>query len=193
GGAFEVVATEKKTLLTFAGLQFDAYIDRVDRLSTGGHAILDYKTGGGAVNSKRWMGERPDEPQLPLYAVSAQEEISAVVFAKFRPGDMRLVGLARDDKALPRVAKPKDPGWKPMLADWKKEAERLGTSFAAGEAGVDPKKDLNTRRYCGLQTLCPAYEKNNVLPREGQEEGGAGRRSRPRRKGGKGPARPEGG
>ena len=166
---FTVVSTEEKRLLTFGGVQFDAYIDRVDKLSTGGYAILDYKTGGGNVTSKRWQGERPDEPQLPLYAVSAQEEISAVVFAKFRPGDMRLVGLSRDDKALPRVTKPKD-GWQPMLAGWKKEAERLGQSFAGGEAGVDPKKDLNTCRYCGLETLCRVYEKINVLAEEETEE-----------------------
>jgi hypothetical protein len=141
----------------------------MDRLSTGGHAILDYKTGGGNVTSKRWQGERPDEPQLPLYAVSAQEEIAAVVFARFRPGDMRLVGLARDEKALPRVRKP-DNGWQPMLADWRKEAERLGRSFAGGEAGVDPKKELNTCRYCGLETLCRVYEKVNVLAEEEFEE-----------------------
>src|SRR5437667_381832 len=121
------------------------------------------------LTAKRWQGERPDEPQLPLYAVSAKEEITAVVFAKFRPGDMRFVGLARDDQALPKVPRAKD-GWQPLLRDWKKEAERLGRSFAAGEAGVDPKKDLMTCRYCGLETLCRVYEKINVLVEEEFEE-----------------------
>jgi len=166
---FSVVATEQKRTIVFGGVQFDARIDRMDRLSTGGHAILDYKTGSGNVTAKRWLGERPDEPQLPLYAVSAQEEIAAVVFARFRPGDMRFVGLARDKDALPKVAKPKE-GWQPLLADWRKEAERLGRSFAGGEAGVDPKKDLNTCRYCGLETLCRVYEKINVLAEEESEE-----------------------
>jgi probable DNA repair protein len=166
---FSVVSTEEKRTIAFGGVQFDARIDRVDRLSTGGHAILDYKTGGSNITSRRWLGERPDEPQLPLYAVSAQEEIAAVVFAKFRPGDMRFVGLSRDKDALPKVAKPKE-GWQPLLADWKKEAERLGRSFAGGEAGVDPKKELNTCRYCGLETLCRVYEKINVLAEEEQEE-----------------------
>jgi probable DNA repair protein len=167
--AFAVASTEEKRVIAFGGVQFDARMDRVDRLSTGGHAIVDYKTGGGNVTSKRWQGERPDEPQLPLYAVSAPEEIAAVVFARFRPGDMRFVGLSRDEKALPRVPRPKE-GWQPMLAAWKKEAERLGRSFAGGEAGVDPKKDLNTCRYCGLQTLCRVYEKINVLAEEETEE-----------------------
>jgi ATP-dependent helicase/nuclease subunit B len=166
---FAVVSTEEKRVIAFAGVQFDARIDRVDKLSTGGHAILDYKTGGGNVTSRRWQGERPDEPQLPLYAVSAPEEISAVVFAKFRPGDMRFVGLARDDKALPKVRKP-EKGWQPMLAEWKKEAERLGQSFAGGDALVSPKRDLLTCRYCGLETLCRVYEKINVLAEEEFEE-----------------------
>ncbi|HEX9571473.1 MAG TPA: PD-(D/E)XK nuclease family protein, partial [Burkholderiales bacterium] len=167
--SFSVVSTEEKRPIVFGGVQFDARIDRMDRLGSGGYAILDYKTGGGNLTAKRWQGERPDEPQLPLYAVSAKEEITAVVFAKFRPGDMRFVGLSRDDKALPKVPKAKD-GWQPLLRDWKKEAERLGQSFAGGEAGVDPKKDLVTCRYCGLETLCRVYEKINVLAEEEPEE-----------------------
>src|SRR5713101_327689 len=166
---FSVVSTEEKRPIVFSGVTFDARIDRMDRLESGGHAIVDYKTGGGNVTAKRWQGERPDEPQLPLYAVSAKEEITAVVFARFRPGDMRFVGLSRDEKALPKVPKAKE-GWQPMLRDWKKEADRLGQSFAGGEAGVDPKKDLMTCRYCGLETLCRVYEKINVLAEEEFEE-----------------------
>src|SRR5437660_1430680 len=166
---FSVVSTEEKRPIVFSGVTFDARIDRMDRLESGGHAIVDYKTGGGNVTAKRWQGDRPDEPQLPLYAVSAKEDITAVAFARFRPGDMRFVGLSRDDKALPKVPKAKE-GWQPLLRDWKKEAERLGRSFAGGEAGVDPKKDLITCRYCGLETLCRVYEKVNVLVEEEFEE-----------------------
>src|SRR5437879_4119069 len=86
---FSVVSTEEKRPIVFSGVTFDARIDRMDRLESGGHAIVDYKTGGGNLTAKRWQGERPDEPQLPLYAVSAKEEITAVAFARFRPGDMR--------------------------------------------------------------------------------------------------------
>ncbi|HKB72907.1 MAG TPA: PD-(D/E)XK nuclease family protein, partial [Burkholderiales bacterium] len=166
---FSVVSTEEKRPIVFSGVTFDARIDRMDRLESGGHAIVDYKTGRGKLSATRWQGERPDEPQLPLYAVSAKEEITAVVFARFLPGDMRFVGLSRDDKALPKVPKAKD-GWQPMLRDWKKEAERLGQSFAAGDASVDPKRNIDvTCRYCGLETLCRVFEKANVLV-EGEPE-----------------------
>src|SRR6267154_2165916 len=164
---FSVVGVEDKRKISFAGLEFDARIDRMDKLASGGHAIIDYKTGGN-ITPRRWDPPRPDEPQLALYAVAAKEEVTAVAFAKVRTGEMRFMGYSRDDKAIPKVQKAK--AWQPLLRDWRAEAERLGQSFAAGEAGVDPKKDLITCRYCGLETLCRVYEKINVLAEEESEE-----------------------
>ena len=43
-------------------------VDRLDRLPGGGYAIIDYKTG--AVSPAQWEGDRPDAPQLPLYAAT---------------------------------------------------------------------------------------------------------------------------
>src|SRR5438552_3316944 len=164
---FSILHLEEKRSLEFAGLEFAARIDRMDKLSTGGHALIDYKTSRN-LTPKQWEPPRPDDPQLALYAVSAKEEVTAVVFARVRPGEMRMMGYSRDDKALPRVQKAK--AWQPLLRDWKNEAESLGKSFAGGEAGVDPKKDLMTCRYCGLETLCRVYEKINVLAEEEIEE-----------------------
>jgi|SRR5882672_5425773 len=164
---FSVLHLEEKRTLEFAGLEFAARIDRMDKLASGGHAIIDYKTGGN-ITPRRWDPPRPDEPQLALYAVAAKEEITAVAFAKVRPGEMRFMGYSRDDKAIPKVQKAK--AWQPLLQAWKNEAESLGASFARGEAGVDPKKDLMTCRYCGLETLCRVYEKINVLAEEEFEE-----------------------
>ena len=42
--------------------------------------------------------------------------------------------------------------------------------FASGDARVDPKKLLQTCRYCDLQTLCRVYERVNALT---DEEGDA--------------------
>jgi len=164
---FSILHLEEKRSLEFAGLEFAARIDRMDKLSTGGHALIDYKTSRN-LTPKQWEPPRPDDPQLALYAVSAKEDVTAVVFAKVRPGEMRMMGYSRDDKALPRVQKAK--AWQPLLRAWKDEAESLGGAFARGEAGVDPKKDLMTCRYCGLETLCRVYEKINVLAEEEFEE-----------------------
>src|SRR5260221_10764106 len=120
---FSVVSTEEKRPIVFSGVTFDARIDRMDRLESGGHAIVDYKTGGGNVTAKRWQGERPDEPQLPLYAVSAKEEITAVGVARVPPGGKRLVGVSPGDKGPPQVPKG-EGGGQPPLRDRRKEDQR---------------------------------------------------------------------
>ncbi|HWA39803.1 MAG TPA: PD-(D/E)XK nuclease family protein [Burkholderiales bacterium] len=165
---FEVVASEKSQTFTVAGLQFDGRIDRMDRLAGGGHALIDYKTSR-QLTPKQWEPPRPDDPQLPLYAVSSKEEVTAVAFAKVRRGEMRLMGFSRDKDALPGVREAK--AWKPLLEDWRREAERLGASFASGEARVDPKRELQTCRYCDLHTVCRVYEKVNPLK---EDEGADG-------------------
>ncbi len=169
---FEVAFLEEKRAIAFAGLQFEGRIDRMDRLvdgkNAGGHALIDYKTSR-APSPKHWEPPRPDDPQLPLYAVSASEDIAAVAFAKVRPGDMKLMGFSRLEGAIPGVKKAK--AWAPLLGDWKEEAERLGASFASGEARVDPKRGLQTCRNCDLQTICRVYEKVNPFKEDELADG----------------------
>jgi RecB family exonuclease len=145
-------------------LELDARIDRMDKIQ-GGYVLIDYKTG--KPTPAKWKTPRPDEPQVPLYAVSAKEDISAVAFGKLMPGGMRLMGFSRDAKALPSVKKYDE--WKKLFDDWRGEIDSLATAFAAGEARVDPKNELQTCRYCDLQTLCRVYEKVNPLKEDEME------------------------
>jgi probable DNA repair protein len=165
---FQVLHIEKEQILEIAGLQFKGRIDRMDKLDAGGHALIDYKTNRNPTPNQ-WKPPRPDDPQLPLYAVAAQEDIAAVAFARVRPGEMRFMGFSREDGQLPEVKKAK--AWKPLLQSWRDEAEALGGAFARGAARVDPKRDLTTCRYCAMKTLCRVYEKINVLAEteEGEE------------------------
>jgi RecB family exonuclease len=163
--AFTVVAMEDKRKLTVAGLELNGRIDRMDALESGGHALIDYKTGNPTPND--WQGERPEDPQLPLYALSAPEDVSAVAYAKLKTGAMRYMGFAREKDAIPKVRLAEN--WATLLEGWKKELEALGEGFAAGDARVDPKKLLATCRYCDLQPLCRVYERVNALEGEGEE------------------------
>ncbi len=158
---FKVLLTEERRTLAVAGIEFDSRLDRMDRLDRGGHVLVDYKTGAGPLTPKQWEGPRPDDPQLPLYACAAREELAAVAFARVRPGAMRFIGLSRELNLLPGVNEVRS--WKNLLAEWKKDAEALGAAFAAGEARVDPKYELKTCQRCDLQTLCRVYEKINAL------------------------------
>src|SRR6266850_6393862 len=156
---FEVAALEERRTLNVAGLELSGRIDRMDRLEKGGHALIDYKTGQATRNA--WLGERPDDPQLPLYAVSAPEQIAAVAFARLNPGEMAFRGFAKEKNILPKVELYRD--WRGLLDQWRKETKELGAAFAAGDARVDPKYALKTCRLCDLQTLCRVYENINSL------------------------------
>jgi probable DNA repair protein len=164
-GPFEVVHTEQKRNIAIGGLELSGRIDRMDKLADGSFALIDYKTGA-QLSPRRWMGERPDEPQLPLYAVAAGEDVSAVAFAKFRAGEMRFMGYARAKDALPQLTH--YPTWSELLAAWKGSLEKLARGYAAGDARVDPKKGLTTCRNCDLQPLCRVHERLSAL---GEEEG----------------------
>jgi hypothetical protein len=116
------------------------------------------------------LNERPDDPQLPLYALNASEPISAVAYAKLKTGEMRYMGFSDRKDLIPEVKPAKD--WNALLEGWKKELEALGSGFASGDARVDPKKLLSTCRYCDLQPLCRVYERVSALG-EGEEDADA--------------------
>jgi ATP-dependent helicase/nuclease subunit B len=158
---FEVEFVEQQRNLQIAGLQLDSRIDRMDKLVDGSRVLIDYKTGG-LMSTRQWEGPRPDDPQVPLYAIAASEELAAVTFAKLRAGEMKFVGYARTGDLLPNVAPPRT-SWPALLAQWKKDAEALGKAFVSGDAHVDPKEELKTCRRCELQTLCRVYEKFSGL------------------------------
>jgi hypothetical protein len=95
-----------------------------------------------------------------------KDEVAAVAFAKVRRGSMRFMGFSREKNVIAGVQAAKS--WPGLLRDWEKEAAALGAAFAGGDARVDPKRELQTCRFCALQTLCRVYEKANVLA-EGEE------------------------
>jgi probable DNA repair protein len=167
--AFEVIAVERKQTIDIAGLLFSGRIDRMDRLADGSHALIDYKTGS-RVTPNAWLGARPDEPQLPLYAVTAKEHISAVVLAKLRRGDMKMAGFSIREKEFPGVKQALS--WDGLVQGWKDELENLATDFSRGAAQVDPKKGAATCRQCDLQPLCRVHERRSFLDDALAEESG---------------------
>ena len=164
---FAVVQIEEKRALTIGGLSFNGRIDRMDKLEDGSHALIDYKTGS-RVTANDWLGARPDEPQLPLYVVTAKEAVSAVAFAKLKTGDMKFSGFSLNEKEIPGVKPAKS--WGGLVATWKAELETLASGFAHGDARVDPKKGFQTCRNCDLQPLCRVHERLNALE-ENDEDG----------------------
>jgi probable DNA repair protein len=164
---FEVVHIEHKRELNIGGLALAGRIDRMDRLEDGGHALIDYKTGS-RVTPNDWQGARPDDLQLPLYAVTAQDEISAVAFAKLRTGQMKFVGFSKGKDAIAGAKAAFN--WATLVGDWRAELEKLAGEFAGGYAPVDPKRGLKTCKNCDLHTLCRVHERYSALADDGEDE-----------------------
>lgn len=152
--AFEVERLEQGAQVAHhGGLDFKVRIDRVDRLADGGRVLIDYKSGMAIAD---WRGERPDNPQLPIYALLHPDRLVAVAYGRVNAEECRFVA----ESERPRVFKPNGPKTKmeglASLADlvdlWSQRIERLAENFAAGRAEVAP--TLRACRSCSLQGLC---------------------------------------
>ena len=168
---FEVVAAEQKRTIELGGLIVEGRIDRVDELADGTRVVLDYKTGKTSIKS--WEGERPDEPQLPLYAIDMHKTrpVAAALFAQLRAGELGFNGLAARAGIAPRVkaAGQDTAAWNAQIDIWKTTLTLLAESFRAGDARVDPKKFPATCTYCGLQALCRVHERRLDVTEEESE------------------------
>lgn len=151
---------EAERIIAIGGLQIKTRADRVDALSDGREIILDYKTG--QLKSRGWEGERPDEPQLPLYCATSDRPVAGAAFAVIRVGELRFRGLTTQDVSLPAFTKmtidPPIPLDRQLL-EWRHVLEHLAEAFRAGKARVDPKPGACDN--CGLRALCRIREVEN--------------------------------
>ena len=164
---FGVFRTEDKAEITIAGLRMKLRLDRIDEVPGGGKLVIDYKTG--EVSPKAWLGERPDDVQLPLYATYAvQDDLEGLVFARVQPGKNEFCGRVRDAAVTLRndlsktAGLVKDPLTEAQLGEWRARIERLGTDFVRGVAAVDPKEPGKTCKSCHLHAVCRIYENQRM-------------------------------
>jgi probable DNA repair protein len=137
--AFHVEALEHERQLDWGGLKLKLRLDRIDQLDGGGRVLLDYKSG--KVSPGLWDMPRPEEPQLPVYAVTdaARDSIGGIAFVQLRFGD---VALKKAD-CTPGLL----PAWEQALLD-------LAAAYLAGGAEIDPKVRRETCKHCDLPMLC---------------------------------------
>jgi ATP-dependent helicase/nuclease subunit B len=155
---FEVVQRERRVEIELGVLRINGQVDRVDRVADG-LVVIDYKSGEASVAG--WRGERPEEPQMPLYALALHAELAALVYASLKPGAVCFKGLARSaaalGEALPARGVAPQAEWDQRLEEWRGVLEALGRAFATGDARVDPVRGAGMNGACSrchLATLC---------------------------------------
>jgi probable DNA repair protein len=155
--AFTVAGIEAERVVAIGGFEVKVRADRVDALPDGREIILDYKTGN--LKPRGWEGERPDEPQLPLYCASSDRPIAGAAFAQIRAGELRFRGVTSGNVSLPSLAKMSlNPAlsFEEQVLEWGRVLQHLAEDYRAGKADVDPKPGACDN--CGLRGLCRIRE-----------------------------------
>jgi probable DNA repair protein len=151
---FEVIRPEGERDAEVGGIHFRVKIDRIDRIADGRDVIIDYKTG--SPSDRSWEGERPEEPQLPLYSVVYNERpLAGVLFAQLKTGDLKFLGVVDGAVVIPGAD---SDDLAARIIGWQKVMVHLATEFRAGHAEADPKEPVKTCRYCQLACLCRVAE-----------------------------------
>ena len=155
-GEFKVIATEEWQTVSFEGIEIRLCIDRIDELTAGRRVIIDYKTG--EVSRNDWDPGRFNEPQLPLYALTARGQVAAIAFASLKRGRLGFTGEAEVAGLLPGVQPGADSSWAARLAGWRAVLTDLARDYRDGRAAVRPTSE-QACHYCDLHSLCRVYER----------------------------------
>jgi ATP-dependent helicase/nuclease subunit B len=158
---------EKKLPALAGELKLQVRVDRVDQVA-GGRVIIDYKTG--EVKSNVWEGDRPDEPQLLLYAGQV-ESLKGLLLARVNTEKTKFVGRVADGQAvITQSDLLKPPLTLNMLQGWQHVIADLGRQFLSGEAQVNPKNGHTTCTFCRLPGLCRVAEVTSLNEEEDGDE-----------------------
>jgi len=160
-GEFEVIAREQPCELSIGGLKLTLRIDRVDKLANGQQLLIDYKSGNSEI--RYWLGARPSEPQLPLYAQMLEGQLDAIAYGVINKRNLEFRGIGATE-AAPGIRTAFDKltqgdmegvaDWPSLLRHWQSVMGQLAREFVQGHAPVDPVEASRTCTYCGLQSLC---------------------------------------
>ena len=98
---FAIASIEQHVKFVFDHLTLSLRVDRIDKLADGNLVIIDYKTGN--ISSNDWFGERLNEPQLPIYCISHEVPIKAIIFIQLRSHGYKIDGISAYETGVPAL------------------------------------------------------------------------------------------
>ncbi len=179
---FTVVALEQKSRAVIGELEINTQLDRLDETEQG-YIAIDYKTG--EPRPAAWLGDRPEEPQLPLYVeydeLMRDKPVAGVLFGCLKKGSKQaFAGIVAGDVKAPGAKTAdkqkafRDAGLHELDAvrgHWRQSLLQLAHQYTQGLAVVDP-RDSSVCMYCGLESLCRVFELNKRLEHAAQQPDG---------------------
>ncbi len=161
---FQVEVLEQQTEIDLAGLQLRVRTDRVDRLANGKLLLVDYKSGEQSV--KKLAVDRPEEPQLLVYATKLGHEVDGLYFGQIKAGCVKAVGMSREQQFAEETGTGRrkletngwsGAGWDAQLSAWSNTVRNLASDFVSGVADVNP-KSYDTCNFCEVKPFCRIAE-----------------------------------
>lgn len=158
---FKVLTTEQEANVHISRLPMRLRADRIDQLENGKLVIIDYKSGRpkqGDLNT-----QRPNEPQLLVYAAALGSDVEGLYFAKLRPREEGAIGYGRRPHFGDKCEVP-EKDWNLQLQEWSETVYKLAREFETGYAAVNPRKDACT--YCDIKPICRIAENPKERPED---------------------------
>ncbi|MBX2808756.1 MAG: PD-(D/E)XK nuclease family protein [Cellvibrionaceae bacterium] len=138
---FQVVSLEQEQQLHWGNISIPIRIDRVDQLADDSLLVMDYKSGNSTLNA--WKGERPQDPQLPLYLFAFEQAVSAIAFAQINIKELRFKGLHNGHQDINNISAIGDnrlglpPQWEAAKDHWQGVLQQLLQEYIKGHCAVD--------------------------------------------------------
>ncbi len=137
---FAIASVERDVAFAEAGVHMQLRVDRIDRLSDGTLAVLDYKTGA----KKKFLQSdgQPKEIQLIAYAFALDDPVSAVALVNV---DTREVGFDGAGQGYSDEA-----NWQASLGAWKRIVRIACQEMTGGDVRINAVQGVKDARYFNL-------------------------------------------
>lgn len=148
---FTVKAIETSYSLNLAGLELKLRVDRLDTVADDETWVIDYKSR--LPSPKPWREERPETPQLLLYAL-LDPSIQTLLFLQVKTGQVMCEGISQTQHELPGLLPLKaDEDWSTLQTQWQERLTQLAIEFKNGHCPPNPQRQT-TCQHCEFIHLC---------------------------------------